>query len=289
MIYYDVLERAITYIEENLSNGVSVDDVAVNTGYSRYHLTRLFLAVLGESLGNYIIKRRMSIAANELLNTNKRVIDIAFKIGFQSSEAFSRSFKVIYGVSPMHYRKNRQALFIGSKKMMEPELILHINKNITKTPRIVFMNELNIVGLRGESTLKNNSLPTLWDRFKRLQDDIPNSMAGDRLFSICDTELSVYDEDGDIVFRHIVGTEVSSYGNIPEMFVMKTLKAGRYAVFTHTGYLNNLEKTYDYIWGTWYLATKEKLDARTDFEIYDLRFRGVDNPDTEVDIYIPIK
>lgn len=49
------------------------------------------------------------------------------------------------------------------------------------------------------------------------------------------------------------------------------------------------EKTYDYIWGTWFLSTKEKLDSRSDFELYDRRYRGFDHPDNEVDIYIPIK
>lgn len=91
------------------------------------------------------------------------------------------------------------------------------------------------------------------------------------------------------MFRHIVGLEVSSYEKIPQMLVKKTLRAGRYAVFTHTGGLNGLEKTYDYIWGTWFLSTKEKLDSRADFELYDRRYRGFDDPDNEVDIYIPIK
>lgn len=289
LIYYEVLERAITYIEENLCNEVSAEDVAVSTGYSRCHLTRLFLAVLGESLSNYIIKRRMTIAAKDLLDTDKRVIDIAIEIGFQSSEAFSRAFKVIYGVSPVNYRKKRQDLFIGSKKIMEPELIRHIDKNITKKPRIEFMQEMNIAGLRGEISLKNNQLPKLWDRFRRLQDQIPDPVAAERVLGVCDTDLSVYDEDGNVMFRHIVGTAVSKFENTPGMFVKKTLKAGRYAVFTHTGCLSQLEKTYDYIWGTWLLSTKEKLDSRADFELYDHRFRGFDSPDTQIDIYIPIQ
>ena len=45
---------------------------------------------------------------------------------------------------------------------------------------------------------------------------------------------------------------------------------------------------YSYIWGTWFLDTKETLDMRDDFELYDERFLGFDNPDSQIDIYIPI-
>jgi AraC family transcriptional regulator len=67
------------YIEHNLGN-ISVEDVARETGYSYYHLTRMFTAVLGESIGSYIQKRRLVDSAQKLLYTDKRVIDIAMKM-----------------------------------------------------------------------------------------------------------------------------------------------------------------------------------------------------------------
>jgi len=50
-----------------------------------------------------------------------------------------------------------------------------------------------------------------------------------------------------------------------------------------------LPQTFEYIWGTWFLETEEELDLREDFELYDNRFLGYDHPDSEVDLYIPIR
>ncbi|MNW67141.1 Bacterial transcription activator, effector binding domain [compost metagenome] len=69
----------------------------------------------------------------------------------------------------------------------------------------------------------------------------------------------------------------------------KIIPGGKYAVFTHKGTIANLIKTYDYIWRSWVLFAKETLDDREDFEIYDKRFLGADDADSQIDIYIPIK
>ena len=69
----------------------------------------------------------------------------------------------------------------------------------------------------------------------------------------------------------------------------KTLNAGRYAVFTHRGALTNLLKTYQYIYGTWLQSTKEELDDREDFEIYEHDVLSMDDLNSEVKILIPIK
>lgn len=289
MNYYAVLEQAIVFIEENLYNEIHIEDVAESTGYSHYHLSRLFHVVLGESLSNYIKKRRMAVSAKDLLYTEKRVLDLAMENGFQSSEAFSRAFKAIYGVSPAYYRSNQQDMFIGSKKVLKPELIRHIDKNITVKPKIVSMCEVNTAGFLQKINIKNNSLPELWNRLRKIQNQIPNVLSDNKGYGICDTKLSFYDEGKDVMFRYLVGVGVSSYDRLPENLARKTLKAGKYAVFTHTGSLSNISKTYDYIWGTWFLSTKEQLDSREDFELYDQRYLGFNHPDTEVDIYIPIR
>lgn len=120
MDYLKALETAIIYIENHLHDELRVEDVARYTGYSYYHLTRQFSALLGESVGSYIKKRRLSDAAKQLLYTDRKIIDIAIERGFESGEAFSRAFKAAYKVSPTLYRKNRLDLFIGSKPRLEP-------------------------------------------------------------------------------------------------------------------------------------------------------------------------
>ncbi|WP_458783849.1 GyrI-like domain-containing protein [Vallitalea sediminicola] len=80
-----------------------------------------------------------------------------------------------------------------------------------------------------------------------------------------------------------------SIDNLPDGIVPKTIPAGKYAVFTHRGLLSEILKTYEYIWGTWILITKEVLDERGSFELYNQRFLGRDNEQSQMDIYIPIR
>lgn len=111
-----------------------------------------------------------------------------------------------------------------------------------------------------------------------------------RLFksAVGETDKTTYTESGDAIYSEMIGTEIDSFEGIPDSVVKKTVKPGKYAVFTHSGSLYNIEKTYDYIWGTWILSTKEELDNREDFELYTEQFHGADNPDNKTEIYIPI-
>lgn len=105
MNYNNAIEKTILFIESHLTASFTVEDAAREAGYSYYHLNRQFSAVLGESVGSYIKKRRLSHAARELIYTERRIIDIALDHGFESSEAFSRAFKAVYHTSPAGYRK----------------------------------------------------------------------------------------------------------------------------------------------------------------------------------------
>ena len=69
MNYEQSLEQAVVYIENHLGDPLTVEEVARHAGYSYYHLTRVFSALLGESVGSYIKKRRLSNGARELLYT----------------------------------------------------------------------------------------------------------------------------------------------------------------------------------------------------------------------------
>ncbi|MFD1176598.1 effector binding domain-containing protein [Paenibacillus puldeungensis] len=287
------IEKAIMYIENHLSEDIGVEDAARAAGYSYYHLTRQFTALLGESIGSYIKKRRLADGAQKLLYTDKRVIDIALDHGFESSEAFSRAFKAMYKMSPHTYRKNRLDLMIGAKQKMEPELLNHLIHNITVHPQIVEMPQTRVAGLRGQTTLRDNVLPELWQQFNAISQSIPEVKPRGRGFGICEAcqeDNSLYMMNNDVLFSEVVGVEVENFDRLPEPFVAKSLPGGRYAVFTHTGSLARLPRTFQYIWGTWFFSTKEELDgSREDFELYDERFIGYHHPESQIDIYIPVK
>lgn len=292
MDYLKALEKAIIYIETHLGEDMEVEDVARTAGYSYYHLTRQFSAVLGESVGRYIKRRRLADAAKKLIYTDRRIIDIAMESGFGSAEGFSRAFKAVYKISPNNYRKNRLDLFISAKEKLEPELLRHRVENITVHPKIVELPDIKAAGLRGQTTLKDNVLPQLWQQFRMAVQKIPNQTINGRIFGICEAceeGNNIYTMNDDVLFSEVAAIEVDGFDGLPEPFVPKILIGGRYAVFTHKGSLTFLKKTFDYIWGTWFLSTKETLDCREDFELYDERYLGYDHPDPQIDIYIPIR
>ncbi|MBN1535128.1 MAG: AraC family transcriptional regulator [Anaerolineales bacterium] len=288
MDYLKSLDKAITYIEENLGD-INVKEVAQVTGYSYYHLTRLFTTVIGESVGSYIKKRRLADAAQKLLYSDKRIIDIAIENGFESSEAFSRAFKSTYKISPSTYRKNRLDVIVGAKRPLKNEILRHLTGNITLKPEIVETKEIKVAGIRGNTTLNDNVIPKLWEQFWQIRKSIPNILPTSRAFGICESGQTIFTMDGETSFSEVVGIEVISFDNIVDPIVTKILPSGKYAVFTHTGSLKNLRNSYEYIWGTWIPGCKEKLDNREDFEVYDLRYLGYDHPNTQFDIYIPLK
>lgn len=291
MDYRKALEQAVVYIENHLGDGIRVEEVTKAAGYSYYHLNRQFTAILGESVGSYVKKRRLADAAKKLLYTDHKVIDIAVENGFESPEAFSRAFKAVYRVSPQAYRQNRLDTIIGAKERLDTGLLDHLARNVTVHPNIVVFPEIKVAGLRGETTLRDNKLKALWEQANAICMQIPNRVPGGRGFGICEAcrDNTLYTMNDDVLFTEVAGTEVSSFDGLPEPFVRKVIPGGRYAVFTHRGSLRMLPRTFDYIWGTWFLNTREEMDWREDFELYDERFLGYDHPDSEMDLYIPVR
>jgi AraC family transcriptional regulator len=284
-----VLEIAIKYIETHLNEDIGLEDVARETGYSYYHMTRLFKIVVGETVGNYITKRRLSNSTKELIYTKKKIIDIAIESGYNSSESYSRAFKEVYNISPLEYRKNKNDLYIGSKKELDIDLLQHIANNLTITPRIVELSEVKVAGVRGATSLKDNSLPLLWEQYHKIRSLITHTTLYRRDFCICESVQTTYTKYGDAVYLEMIGTEVDSFEDNLDMIETKVIAAGKYAVFTHIGNLTSLYQTYNYIWGTWFLSTKEELDNREDFEMYTDKIHNTEDPNNKIDIYIPIK
>lgn len=99
------VRNSLQYIENNLSEKISLDDLAKRACLSKYHYHRLFHKAIGESVNKYISKKRMQNAAKELIETDQPIIEIALKYQYGSQEAFSRAFKRIYDLTPGKYRK----------------------------------------------------------------------------------------------------------------------------------------------------------------------------------------
>ena len=100
--------RSLDVIEKRINEKLTVESIAAEVNISKYHYMRLFREVVGDSVMDYINKRKLTLAADELLESNAKILDIAFDYGYDSREGFSRSFKTLMGVTPAEYRKNAQ-------------------------------------------------------------------------------------------------------------------------------------------------------------------------------------
>ncbi len=100
MEWIERLNNAVNYIEENLSENISVDEAAKIACCSTYHFQRMFAYMADMPLSEYIRRRRMSIAAVDLQSGDGKVLDISLKYGYDSPTAFNRAFKSVHGISP---------------------------------------------------------------------------------------------------------------------------------------------------------------------------------------------
>lgn len=100
-----ILTDAINYIEVNICEKITCKKVADYCYVSLSSLQKLFRLALHKSIKEYISKRRMSLAAEDLLNTEMTILEIAYKYQFNSPEVFSRAFKKVWNDSPSTYRK----------------------------------------------------------------------------------------------------------------------------------------------------------------------------------------
>ena len=127
------IRKVLNFIEENLDNELSLEDLAEIGNYSPFHFHRIFRGIIGETLQEYINRNRMEKSAMLLSHhKNKSLEEVFSEVGFKSNSAFSKTFKKYFGVSPSVFRKNTPEKF--SK-------ILPMNSNIGQK-EVVFQQYL---------------------------------------------------------------------------------------------------------------------------------------------------
>lgn len=109
------IQNAIDYMEDHLCENLSTENISKRAYMSGFHFQRLFSAVCGVSLGEYIRNRRLTLAGMEIKRSNAKIIDIALKYGYESPESFSRAFTRFHGISPIMARSRDQKLRSFSK------------------------------------------------------------------------------------------------------------------------------------------------------------------------------
>ena len=104
------MQKAIDYIEANLTEEIDYEKVAAQSFSSSYHFQRVFSILCGYTLGEYIRLRRLSLAGTELATGKEKVIDIALKYGYDSPDSFSKAFQKFHGITPAQARADGNML-----------------------------------------------------------------------------------------------------------------------------------------------------------------------------------
>lgn len=107
-LHKEIISEIIKWIEDNLDQKLSMQIVAERSGYSRWHLQRIFSSNMKRSLGCYIREMRLSRASDDLINTDVSIIHIALRYGFDTQQEFTRTFSKHYKISPAKWRRKHK-------------------------------------------------------------------------------------------------------------------------------------------------------------------------------------
>lgn len=105
---WESIQITVNYIEEHLSDKITIEGLAELANLSQFYYQRLFKRLVKKPVMEYIKLRRLATAADLLLKNSQRILDVALAVGFESHETFTRTFKQAYGMTPERFRLSRE-------------------------------------------------------------------------------------------------------------------------------------------------------------------------------------
>ncbi|WP_053636737.1 AraC family transcriptional regulator [Streptomyces sp. XY152] len=228
------LNQALEHIEGRLDQQVDVAEVARIAATSEYHLRRMFSALAGMPLSEYVRRRRLTVAGAVVLAGREPLLEIAVRYGYSSGEAFARAFRAVHGIGPGEARRTGAAL------VSQPRLAfrLTVEGNSSMRYRVVDKPDFTVVGLKTRVPLVHTGpnqaiidfvrgiVPQALERLEKLSDQEPRGIV-----AVCD----------DLDPSRAEGTELDYYQGVittaaaPEGATVLPVPAGTWAVFTTSG------------------------------------------------------
>jgi AraC family transcriptional regulator len=159
-----------------------------------------------------------------------------------------------------------------------------------QSPKIIEIDRKQLIGICIETSLLENSAVALWKQFMPRKKEIRN-VVGSELYSVqlYENDFSMRQFSPSTKFEKWAAVEVESYESIPEGMEALTLPGGLYAVFVHKGPAANFHETAAYIFGQWLPQSEYELDNRPHFEVMVKDYLGLNHPDAEEEVWIPLK
>ena len=282
------IQRAIDYVEENICEEIDYEEVAKKAYSSSFHFQRIFSILCGFSLGDYIRMRRLSLAAEELSKGNAKIIDIALKYGYDTSESFSRAFTRFHGITPSETKHG------GNIKIFTPLSVkLSLTGGSKMDYRIEKREAFKVVCKRKrvdkpQSANATKDITSMWQEYgedgtmERLISCMPDNPVMKGLLGICfSSELNAKQ------FPYGIGVEYDGR-KIDEDLEMVTIPANTYAVFTSKGKMPDaFIETYNRIVTEFFpQSTQYEYAENVEFEVYSSA--DTSNPNYQCEIWIAV-
>lgn len=286
----DLLERmngALSYIEENLANDIDYEEVARLACCSEYHFKRMFSFLAGVTLSEYIRRRRLTLAAFELNNSNIRIIDVAVKYGYSSPDSFTRAFQSLHGITPTEARDNGQSLKSYSRMTFQ----LSVKGGSEMNYRIEEKDAFRIVGIKKRVPIifrgVNPEIAAMWkslndetiSKLKKLSNAEPLGL----LQASANFSEGRMEERGEL--DHYIG--VATTNECPDNLAQLEVPALTWAVFESVGpFPDTLQNIWGRIYSEWFPSSNYEHTEGP--EILWNENMDVNSPTFRSQIWIPV-
>ena len=279
MEWIERLNGAVDYIEEHLTEDIDYEQVARAACCSSYHFQRMFSYMASVSLGEYIRRRRMSLAAVDLQGSEDKIVDIALKFGYGSPTAFNRAFQTVHGIAPSLVRDG------GVSVKSFPPISFKITvKGVEEMNyRIEKKGEFRIAGvsqpLHREIEKNFEVVPQMWQKagmdgtipkLAGMMDGEPMGLLG---VSVCNDEE---------VWRYYIA--VASSKPVDDPLEAYVVPASTWAVFTGSGTNRSIQDLEQRIVMEWLPASGYEYANAPDIEVY----LNADPQNAQYEVWIPV-
>ncbi|WP_042220517.1 AraC family transcriptional regulator [Oceanobacillus manasiensis] len=259
------MAESLMYMEDRLGTDLNVEDVAKIACMSKFHYQRMFTMLTGFTVAEYIRKRRLTLAAQELLHSNTKVIDVALKYGYETPESFSKAFRKVHGLSPSSVRKHDRQLKAFPKLSFQ----IQLKGDEEMDYRIVEKEAFSVIGKSIKTSLVDGQnkidVPAFWEEsLNNGLDDKLAVYAGEMgVMGIC----MEFDKEQEQV-RYFIGAEKPNKG-VPETWEEGLIPAATWAVFPVNGPMPGaIQRVWERIFSEWFPSTGYEHAGGPEIEAY---------------------
>lgn len=301
--YISRINKAFDYIEANIQNQFSLQELASVANFSKFHFHRIFYSIVGETPFQFITRIRIEKAATLLKSAKKDSIsDIAFKCGFTDISIFSRNFKAIFGISASEYRKHKikdsnlsqtdsnlkqskdalSMYFCSRSKTIKWRTNMELNKSVG----IQEFPKMTVAYIRHMGPYKGNSglFESIWNRLFAWAG--PRGLIGGENFK----SLVLYHDDPDVTeddkLRISICITVPPDTKVDGEVGKMEVDGGSYAVGRFELDDTQFTEAWSWFYGQWLPASGYQCDDKPCFELYPEEPK---NGKFIVDICVPVK